>query len=342
MKNIYQELMKKLNKGERVVMLTTLSDQVEKTIRSDTNSLEEQKDIVKKAFWEGKPVVERKEKEWKIAEPFEKNARLIILGGGHISLALADFAARVGFSVAVVDDRPVYANCERFPQAEQVICDGFEHAILSLGITEKDYVVVLTRGHINDADCLRALAKCPTVKYLGMIGSRKRVAEQKDMLEEEGISRIWLESVYTPIGLDIGAVTPEEIAVAIIAEIIQVKRAGNAYKENTFCSDIEMSVIEHLSNIPESYASVRRAVATIIETRGSSPRKAGAKMAVYEDGSIIGTIGGGFAEAKITQIAGKMIRDGGYRIETVHMTNDVAASEGMACGGVMTVLIEVC
>ena len=173
-----------------------------------------------------------------------------------------------------------------------------------------------------------------------MIGSRKRVRELKDTLEEEGISRKWLDWIHTPVGLDIGAITPEEIAVAILAEAIQVKRKPEDEARRVSQSDIDMEVIHDLAEPEEKFADQKKAVITILSTKGSTPRKAGAKMIVYETGLIQGTIGGGCAEANLMQHARKVIRDGGYQIRHVDMTGRVAEEEGMVCGGVMQVLIE--
>ena len=279
-------------------------------------------------------------KKW-IAEPFCRENRMLIFGGGHVSLALAEFAARTGFSVTVTDDRPAFANKLRFPTAKEVLCMDFEAAIEKLGVNSSDFAVLLTRGHRHDGVCLKALVKQPQTAYLGMIGSRKRVREFKDTLEEEGISRAWLDWIHTPVGLDIGAVTPEEIAVAILAETIQVKRKPETEGGRKVSqSDIDMEVIHDLAEPDEKFADQKKAVITILGTKGSTPRKAGAKMIVYETGLIQGTIGGGCAEANLMQHAREVIRDGIYQIRHVDMTGKAAEEEGMVCGGVMQVLIE--
>ena len=338
--NTYLELLEKLEKYGKAAKLTTLSDKCEKEIVTEESIFEDLPEIVKKAFFDGKPVLEQKEGKIIIAEPFCKEERLILLGGGHISLALVEFATKTGFSVTVVDDRPSFANEARFPFADKVICDSFEEAIPKLDIQPVDYIVLVTRGHKHDGVCLRMLAKETETKYIGMIGSRRRVAGLKDALCEEGIDRAWLEKIHTPIGLSIGAVTPEEISIAILAELIQVRRMPKEEGQQTVRSDVELEVIEKLANIPKNRVGVKKATVTVIETKGSTPRKAGAKMIVYEDGFTEGTIGGGCAEASLAAISREVIKNGGYRMETVNLTNDIAAEEGMVCGGVMTMLIE--
>ena len=138
----------------------------------------------------------------------------------------------------------------------------FETAIEKLHVNSSDFVVLLTRGHRHDGVCLRALAKQEETAYLGMIGSRKRVRELKDTLEEEGISRKWLDWIHTPVGLDIGAITPEEIAVAILAEAIQVKRKPEDEARRVSQSDIDMEVIHNLAEPEEKFADQKKAVIT--------------------------------------------------------------------------------
>ena len=281
---------------------------------------------------------EQKTEKW-IAEPFCKENRMLIFGGGHVSLALAEFAARTGFAVTVTDDRPSFANKLRFPTVKEVLCMDFDSAIEKLHVNSSDFVVLLTRGHRHDGVCLRALAKQEETAYLGMIGSSRPRAEGYTG-GGEGISRKWFDWIHTPVGLDIGAVTPEEIAVAILAEAIQVKRKPEDEARKVSQSDIDMEVIHDLAEPEEKFADQKKAVITILITKGSTPRKAGAKMIVYETGLIQGTIEGAAQRRTLMQHAREVIRDGGYQIRHVDMTGRVAEEEGMVCGGVMQVLIE--
>ena len=152
--------------------------------------------------------------------------RLILLGGGHIAQPLCTFAAALGFSVVIVDDRPSFANRPRFPEASDVLCDTFPNATRQLKIHDSDYVAVITRGHRWDAECLRAIVPETMPKYLGMIGSKRRTTALLQLLEEEGLPREKLSQIHTPIGLDIGALTIQEIAVSIVAELIQCRGRG--------------------------------------------------------------------------------------------------------------------
>jgi xanthine dehydrogenase accessory factor len=152
---------------------------------------------------------------------------LLIVGAGHIAVPLCRLGKLLGFRVVVVDDRPAFANPVRFPEADQVIADYFRPAMQRFPIDPFTYIVLVTRGHQHDVDCLLEVLDSPAA-YIGMIGSKRRVRAVFQLLaEEQGIPPEKFDRVYSPIGLDIGAETPEEIAVAIAAEIVKVRRGGN-------------------------------------------------------------------------------------------------------------------
>ena len=156
-------------------------------------------------------------------EPIEPAPHLYILGAGHVGVELGQIATPVGFRLHVVDDRQKFANHERFPKADEVIVESLDTWVATADIPPTAYVVVLTRGHRQDFDVLRALAD-RDFRYLGLIGSRAKVARLAEALQEAGVSDEWLRRLRAPIGLDIGAVSPEEIAVSILAELIAVRR----------------------------------------------------------------------------------------------------------------------
>jgi xanthine dehydrogenase accessory factor len=155
-------------------------------------------------------------------EPIEPSPELYIVGAGHVGFHLARLAHEVGFRVNVVDDREKFANRERFPTAEQVVAEDIPAWLARTQLPPHAYVVIVTRGHTNDLDALRALAP-RDLRYLGLIGSRAKVARIYDALVEEAMPAAVLKQVHAPIGIDIGAVTPQEIAVSILAELIAVK-----------------------------------------------------------------------------------------------------------------------
>ena len=147
--------------------------------------------------------------------------RLVICGAGHIAVPLAHFARSVGFRVTVLDDRSDFANPLRFPDCE-VIAEDFTLALREMTFGPSTYVVVITRGHV---DCLTEILG-KKVAYVGMIGSRRRVRIVLEILDKEGIAQEHLKKVFTPIGLPIGAESPEEIAVSIVSELVCVRRKG--------------------------------------------------------------------------------------------------------------------
>jgi len=166
-------------------------------------------------------------REWFI-EVHQARPTLLIAGGGHIALPLAQMAALCEFRVVVLDDRPSYANAARFPMADQCLCELFEPALRRFPIDRDTYIVIITRGHQHDVECLRAVLESPAA-YIGMIGSRRRIRGVFELLErEEGIAPALLGRVHAPIGLPIAAHTPAEIAVSILAEVINVRRGGRA------------------------------------------------------------------------------------------------------------------
>lgn len=158
-------------------------------------------------------------------EPVVPPATLYIFGAGHVALNLYKVARLAGFDVVVVDDRESYANRERFPEARDIYADDFERALQQLAPNETSYMVIVTRGHRDDMRVLRWAAQQPA-RYIGMIGSRRKVVAIYKELEKEGIPREKLTRVHAPVGLDIGAITPEEIAVAIVAELIAIRRGA--------------------------------------------------------------------------------------------------------------------
>ena len=155
-------------------------------------------------------------------EPIESAPHLYLIGAGHVAYYLARVAATVGFRIHVLDDREKFASRERYPDAVEIIVDSIPEWLTQATVPANAYVVVLTRGHRYDLDALRALAP-RDLQYLGLIGSRAKVARLYDALREESVPQDRLRSVHAPVGLAIGAVTPQEIAVSILAELIAVK-----------------------------------------------------------------------------------------------------------------------
>jgi len=156
-------------------------------------------------------------------DPLAPAPRLYVIGAGHVGWHLARAAGETGFRLHVVDDRERFANRERFPQADEILVEPIAEWLHRTDIPASSYVVIVTRGHQNDLDAMRALA-ARDLRYLGLIGSRAKVARIRTALLSEGMPPECLDRVHAPIGLDIGAVTPGEIAVSILAELIAVRR----------------------------------------------------------------------------------------------------------------------
>ena len=154
--------------------------------------------------------------------------KLIVVGAGHIAVPLAKIAKVLDFHVTVIDDRLLYANRERFPDADEVLVGDMAQMLKEMTITLSCYIVLITRGHKYDEPCLREIIHSQA-KYIGMIGSRRRIkACFQRFRDEEKIAEEMIERVYAPIGLDIATETPAEIALSILGEVIKVRRGGKA------------------------------------------------------------------------------------------------------------------
>ncbi len=156
-------------------------------------------------------------------EPVIPAPRAFIFGAGHISKSLSKVAVMAGFSSTVIDDREAFANSERFPEADEIFSGEYEEVFPKLTIRETSYVVIVTRGHRDDMRVLRWAVSTPA-RYIAMIGSKRKVLNVVKELEKEGIPRERMERIFAPMGFDIGAISPEEIAISVAAEMIAVRR----------------------------------------------------------------------------------------------------------------------
>ncbi len=243
--------------------------------------------------------------------------RLIICGGGHVSLALAQIGAILEFDVIIIDDRAEFANAERFPVASQVLAMPFAQALDSLGSRASDYHVIVTRGHTFDRDCLAKILE-GEYAYVGMIGSKGKVAAVMASLRQGGVPQALLDTVYSPIGLKLGGQTPAEVAVDIAAQLVQV-RAGYG---------------PSAAPPPDGSGDV---LCTVVRKTGSAPRGVGAWMLVRADGGIQGTIGGGAVEFQAVRDAQALLTQGGFLLRRTYDLTPNAVDLGMVCGGVIEV-----
>ena len=259
-----------------------------------------------------------------LIETIKPEPELVLFGAGHVGKAVYDLARMLGFSVTVLDEREELANAERFPDAE-IIVKPYSELLADEHSFFRPYYLIFTHGHKYDKDCLR-YALCHDASYIGMIGSKGKVKATMESLKSEGFSESSLNSVHSPIGLEIGAVTPEEIAVSIIAEVISVYR-----------SDKNMITLS-----PQYLKSIRGkkgVAARIVEKRGSAPRAIGSEIMVTEDGAVYGTIGGGAIEKEAIENAKRILKKE-ESPSVRHYALNPSGDLGMICGGDVTLLFS--
>ncbi|MGQ4809616.1 putative xanthine dehydrogenase subunit A [Candidatus Entotheonellaceae bacterium PAL068K] len=161
-------------------------------------------------------------------EPVLPTPTVYVFGGGHVSFFVVRAAKLAGFRVKIIDDRPAFANRERFPEADATIVMGFDQVKGAFDFGQDDYVILVTRGHQHDQRILEQIWDCQA-RYIGMIGSKSKIAKMWKRLEARGIDRQYLNRVHAPIGLNIGADTPEEISISVVAELIRERREGKVH-----------------------------------------------------------------------------------------------------------------
>ena len=249
--------------------------------------------------------------------------KLVICGGGHVAQSVIRLCAGLGFEITAIEDREEYAGKAREAGAHRVLCQPFGAALDGIAGDLSTAFVIMTREHAHDMECLRRILAKPFA-YVGMMGSRSRTEQVRRQILAEGFDPGKADRLRMPIGLPIGARTPEEIAVSVAAELIREMNAaapGEGFP----------------AGMPETLAAKPRGVlAMIVEKHGEAPRKPGTKMLVKDDGSLLGTIGGGSAEAEILQIAGKMIREDCRESRLVQISMKKGT---MYCGGEITVFL---
>ena len=249
-------------------------------------------------------------KEWFCPQP-----KLILCGGGHVSREVAAFAHRLDFSVTVIDDRADAVTRERFPTVERLICDSYDN--LESYLEPDACYVVVTPDHKADLRCVSTIL--PTgYRYLGMIGSRKKVASTLENLRNAGFTSEQISSIFAPIGLPIGAVTPAEIALSILAQITQEKN-------KTHAASADKALLE---------AKEPGVLCIITEKHGSAPRGVGSMMFVGQD-EVLGSIGGGEPEYLAICHARE---NPGFDLREFALNNTAPNGLDMICGGRIKVL----
>lgn len=332
----YKRLNEGLNNNKNVYMVTIIEDNnlVDKILKIDDEIIVENQERIE--FYSG--IIDKInfndcEKKIKInnieiiVEHIISKPRLIICGGGHIALSLASIAKMLDFNITVIDDREEFASRERFKEVDNIICDNFTNALHNIKFNKNSYFVIVTRGHKDDQECIEKILKSEFA-YLGMIGSRAKVANSIRQLLDKGYDKSDINKINAPIGISIGAKTPAEIAVSIMAEIIKKKNDNNT-------SNIDEEILRDI--IYDKYSKV---LVSILEKRGSSPRGIDAKMLIKNDNSFIGTIGGGVVENTAYEKAIDVLKKKKSCVEIYDLSNSKAAKLGMVCGGTIKVVFE--
>ena len=261
--------------------------------------------------------------------------KIVICGAGHVSLPIIRLCKMIGCHVTVIEDREQYAALAGSAGADQVVCDAFESALAGIPGDQDTYFIIVTRDHQWDTLCLKLIAQKPH-GYIGMMGSARRVKLVKEHLIQEGLDEETIRSVHSPIGLKINAATPEEIAVSIVAEIIQVK---NEKKDSVYPSEILRAI---LGGPHETALPGRKIMATIVSKQGSAPRDPGTKMLLTEAGTQVGTIGGGYTEACIVSGMQSMLAEEhpAPRLIQVNLMAEDIHAQGEICGGLIDIWLE--
>jgi xanthine dehydrogenase accessory factor len=248
--NIYREVLRVRHQGGAGILATVISvdgvfpkmEGVKEFIKSSgekTGSLFWGKDLEERILGEGERVLRGRKIEilainseeagypWKkievLMEPIFSEPTVYIFGAGHISQQLAPFVKKVDFKTVVIDDREMFANRDRFPEVDEIIVSDFDKSFERITIDNSSYIVIVTRGHLYDGLILEMAVKTDA-RYIGMIGSKKKIQTLYQNLLKKGVPKEALDKVHAPIGLDIHSETPEEIAVSIVAQLILKRR----------------------------------------------------------------------------------------------------------------------
>lgn len=254
MLEVYQELVNVAAKGERAVLATIISSQGSTPRKAGAKMLFKQdgtfvgtiggggtehkiRDKVAEVMKTGQPKIVHFDLTGKdeamqmicggvmdvFLEPIAPAETLYLFGAGHVSQSTASVGKMLRFRVVVIDPRPEYNNPERFPEADSLVVEEYDNAFPKLNVDENSYIIIYTTGHIVDEKCLQ-FAVGTRARYIGMIGSKKKSREVKERLAQKGVPPEKLDAVHAPIGIEINAETPDEIAVSILAEVIKVRR----------------------------------------------------------------------------------------------------------------------
>ena len=267
------------------------------------------------------------------AERFGAVPQLVVCGGGHVAAALVKQAKLLGLPVLAIDDREEFAQQLRAAGADTVLCAPFAQALQNVPGGAETYFAVLTRSHAFDLDCLTQILQKPAA-YVGMMGSRGRAALVRRQLLENGLDSQRIDALCAPIGLAIGAQTAAEIALSILAQIVQVKNA-RPQTEGYPIALLDAMVQAEKARTPA-------VLSTIVARHGSTPRDVGAKMLILPDGNTVGSVGGGIMEHYTVQAALKLLAQAAPALQCLQLSADGKNEDAAiaACGGSMEVLLQ--
>ena len=265
------------------------------------------------------------------AERFGAGARLVICGGGHVAAAAARLAKLLDLPVTGLEDRPEYADALRETGADRVLCAPFETSLAQIPGSTETYFCVLTRAHAYDITCLKQILQKPAA-YVGMMGSRGRSELVRRQLAEAGLDPARVARLHAPIGLAIGAKTAQEIALSILAQIVEIKSA------RPLTEGFSPAILAALGAL-----DTPAVLATIVSRHGSTPREVGSKMLLLPDGRTVGSVGGGIMEYRARQLAGKMLEGTEVPQQLASFTTGLEDDEKAlaACGGSMELFLQV-
>ena len=268
------------------------------------------------------------------AERFGAVPQLVVCGGGHVAAALVKQTKLLGMPVLAIDDREEFAQQLRAAGADTVLCAPFAQALQDVPGGDETYFAVLTRSHAFDLDCLTRILQKPAA-YVGMMGSRGRAALVRRQLLENGLDSQRIDALCAPIGLAIGAQTAAEIALSILAQIVEVK---NARPQTDGFAPALLAAMEQAAQNGQPAV-----LATIIARHGSTPREVGSKMLLLPDGTTVGSVGGGIMEYRTRQAAAEMLAGHTASVQTVTFSADGKNEDAAvaACGGSMELLLEI-
>jgi len=262
-------------------------------------------------------------------EVLEEIPELVVCGAGHVGAACIRAASTLDMHITCIEDREDFGQIAREAGAHDVIIGRYADVLEGIEGGDNYYFLAMSRTHTFDEACLEKILRKPFA-YVGMLGSSGKINKIRTGLAQKGISEEDFARVHTPVGLDISANTPEEIAIAVMAEIISVKNTGKVIS----------SAFDHEQLDAAAHDPGDIILATVIRKVMASPRDPGTKMLVTSDGRKWGTIGGGAAEHQAMKIVCEHLNDPGFITEIIRVGDEQNSAEGMACGGVIDVLFE--